>query len=64
MCNDCFALKNNKCGILLIKKCPENCKFYKTPAQLKTERRKCCEHLVDIERFDLIKKYKVLEGLR
>lgn len=55
---DCFAY-NNGCSALRVTKCPKNCKFYKTHDQIKQERQKAHNRLMELGRLDLIDKYTV-----
>jgi hypothetical protein len=55
---DCFAY-NNGCSALKVNKCPENCKFYKTHQQLRIERQKAYNRLMELGRLDLIDTYDV-----
>jgi hypothetical protein len=56
---DCFAMSNGGCGALKVNKCPKNCKFYKTHQQLRIERQKTYNRLMELGRLDLIDTYKV-----
>ena len=58
MNNACFAY-NNGCNALRVTKCPKNCKFYKTRKQLKSERQKAYNRLMELGRLDLIDTYQV-----
>jgi hypothetical protein len=55
---DCFAYANGGCGLLKSGKCP-GCKFYKTHQQLRLEKQKAYDRLMDLGRLDLIETYSV-----
>jgi len=57
--NDCFAMSNGGCGALKVNKCPKSCKFYKSHQQLRTERQKAYNRLMELGRLDLIDTYQV-----
>jgi hypothetical protein len=57
---DCFAMSNGGCGVLNSPKCLNKpCKFYKTTTQLRVERRRSYNRLMEMGRLDLIDKYTV-----
>lgn len=60
---NCFG---NKCGvrceILTEHSTERECPFFKTQEQVETERKQAHQHLIDIGRRDLIKKYEYNES--
>jgi hypothetical protein len=60
MNKNCFAREGGGCGVLKYSKCPDRpCKFHKTKTQLKSERQKSYDRIIDIGRLDLFDKYVV-----
>ena len=60
MNKDCFAMSNGGCGILTAQKCTgKPCKFYKTTTQLRVERQKSYNRLMEMGRLDLFDKYAI-----
>ena len=59
MNKDCFANIDGGCSALTVTKCPEHCKFYKTHQQLRIERQKAYNRLMELGRLDLIDAYQV-----
>jgi len=58
--DNCFAMKNNQCSILLKTDCV-SCKFYKTKEQAREDKRKAADRL---ERLGLCPIEGVINGVR
>lgn len=61
---DCVSCRNGFCMALAETTYEENsCPFFKTAAQQKAEDKQCLDRLTDLNRYDLIQKYRGdLEG--
>jgi hypothetical protein len=55
---DCFALVNGKCIALEVTNC-NGCKFRKSLREYQDDFDRCTNHLHEIGRLDLVKKYAV-----
>ena len=56
---DCFAFNGGGCGFLKVAKCSKRCNFYKTHQQLRIERQKAYNRLMDLGRLDLFERYDI-----
>ena len=60
MNKDCFANIDGRCGVLNNSKCSDKpCKFCKTATQLRIERQKSYNNLMEAGRLDVFDKYVI-----